>query len=302
MIRVMVFAGVVTLAAQQPTAPPAGGAQTPPGTDIYELAFSGQLETLKEATPQPISVVPGYDNQPFYTPDGAAVLFTANRDGKQTDIYEFDRATRRVRQLVATPEGEYSATITPDGKGFSAIRVEADGTQRLWRFDRNGSNPKVVLSDIKPVGYHAWVDADRLVLFVLGKPSTLQTALVSTGKGTVVAIDVGRSIQRMPGGSAISFVERVKSRDYEYWVKELDPVTGTSTPFVLVPAGSTERDCAWLPDGTLLMSVGTRIVAWRRGLGWRDVYDVATHKLGVVTRMAVAPNGRSMAIVVNEGK
>jgi len=300
MIRALALVGLMTLVSQQPTAPPTGSAQTPPDTDIYELSFNGQLETLKSATPQAISVAKGYDNQPFFTPDGAAVLFTANRDGKQTDIFEFDRGARRVRQLVATPEAEYSATITPDGKGFSVIRVESGGTQRLWRFDRDGRNPRLVLTDIQPVGYHAWVDPDRLVLFVLGKPSTLQTALVSTGKGTVVASNVGRSIQRMPGGSAISFVERLENG--EYWVKELNPVTGSSTPFVMAPAGSTERDCAWLPDGTLLMSAATRIVAWRRGEGWRDVYDVAAHKLGTVTRMAVAPDGRSVAIVVNEGK
>ena len=80
-------------------------------------------------------------------------------------------------------------------------------------------------------------------------------------------------------------------------------MTGASTPLVIAPPGSTERDCAWLPDGTLLMSAGTRIVAWRRGdQGWRDVYDGAIHKLGAVTRMAAAPEGRSVAIVVNEGK
>jgi hypothetical protein len=300
MIRALAFLALMTIVSQQPTAPPAGGTQTPADTDIYELSFNGQLETLEAATPRPVSVAKGYDNQPFFTPDGVAILFTANRDGKQTDIYEFDRATRRVRQLVGTPEAEYSATITPDGKGFSVIRVESGGTQRLWRFDRDGSNPRIVLTEIRPVGYHAWVDPDRLVLFVLGKPSTLQTALISTGKGTVVASNVGRSILRMPGGSAVSFVQREENG--EYWVKELNPMTGSATALVMAPAGSTERDCAWLSDRTLLMSVGTRIVAWRRGQGWRDVYDVGPHKLAAVTRMAVAPDGRSVAIVVNEGK
>jgi hypothetical protein len=300
MIRALAFAALMSIVSQQTTTPPAGGTQQRPDTDIYELSFNGQLETLAAATPQPISVAKGYDNQPFFTPDGASILFTANREGKQTDIYEFDRASRRVRQLVATPEGEYSATITPDGKGFSVIRVESGGTQRLWRFDRDGSNPRLVLTGIRPVGYHAWVDSDRLVLFVLGKPSTLQTALISTGKGTTVASNVGRSILRMPGGSTVSFVQREENG--EYWVKELNPMTGSTTALVMAPTGSTERDCAWLPDGTLLMSVGPRIVAWRRGQGWRDVHDVGPHQLAAVTRMAVAPDGRSVAIVVNEGK
>ena len=115
-----------------------------------------------------------------------------------------------------------------------------------------------------------------MVLFVLGKPSTLQTAQVATGKGTVVASDVGRSILRMPGGNSISFVERLETG--EHWVKELNPMTGASTPLVIAPPGSTERDCAWLPDGTLHVGGHTnRGVAARRS-GWRDVYDGAIHK------------------------
>jgi Tol biopolymer transport system component len=282
------------LAAQQPAAPP-------PGTDIYEFGLSGTIDTLKSSSPQPIATESGYDNQPFYTPDGARVLFTANRDGKQTDIYEYDRKTRRARQLTSTPEGEYSPTITPDGEGVSVIRVEADSTQRLWRFDRNGGNPRLLLTDIKPVGYHAWIDSDQLALFVLGKPSTLQHARLSTGKASVVAENIGRSLQRMPKATTVSFVHR-ESPD-NVWVKQFDAASGRVTPLVRVIAGNDERDVAWMPDGTLLMSAGTRVHAWRQGdKDWREVFDVAAHKLGAVTRMAVAPDGRAIALVVNEAK
>jgi hypothetical protein len=297
MLLLAVTLAVALLAQQssQPASPPS----PPPGTDIYELAFGGTLDDLKSAIPQPVANETGYDNQPFYTHDGRAILFTANRDGKQTDIYEFDRTTRKARQLIATAEGEFSPTITPDTTGISVIRVESDGTQRLWRFDRAGSNPRLVLTEIKPVGYHAWIDSDMLALFVLGKPSTLQVARVSTGKAEVVAREIGRSLHRIPGGRSISFVQREPSG--EFWVKQLDAATTSITPLVKAVAGSAERDCAWLPDGTILMSTGTKIYAWRRGYAeWREVADVAARKLGAVTRMAASPDGKALAIVVNE--
>jgi dipeptidyl aminopeptidase/acylaminoacyl peptidase len=268
---------------------------------IYELVFDGSLEALRNVTPQPVATERGYDNQPFYTPDGTRLLFTANRDGKQTDIYEFDRKTRRTRALTTTPEGEYSATVTPDGKGISVIRVEADATQRLWRFDLDGRNPQVVLTEIKPVGYHAWIDADQLALFVLGKPSTLQHARVSTGKASVVAQSIGRSLHRIPNTATISFVHTEAPKDV--WVKQFDPATGAIKPLVRVVDGNNERDVTWMPNGTLLMSSGTKVFAWRQGdKEWREVVDIAAHKLGAVTRMAVAPDGRALAIVVNEPK
>ena len=292
-MKASVIPAIVAFAlVQQPAAPP-------PSTNIYELAFDGTLAGLKTAKVQPVSTEPGYDNQPAYTGDGSAILFTANRDGKQMDIYEFNRATRRVHQLVATPEGEYSPTPTPDGKGFSVIRVEADSTQRLWRFDRDGTNPRLVLAGIKPVGYHAWIDDDQLALFVLGQPATLQHARVSTGKSAVIAQNIGRSLQRIPKTRAISFVHRESAKDV--WIKQFDAESGAITPLVRAAPGADEPYVVWLNDGTMASAAGSRLLAWRRGdKDWHEVHDLVGLKLGTVTRLALAPDGRALAIVTAE--
>src|SRR6267378_1894361 len=109
-------------------------------------------------------------------------------------------STRRRASGSPRRAREYSPTPLPDGKGFSVIRVEADSTQRLWAFDRDGSRPRLVLDSIKPVGYHAWADAHALVLFVLGSPPTLQIADAGSpgARGEVLAHDIGRSLQRIP--------------------------------------------------------------------------------------------------------
>lgn len=265
----------------------------PPSTDIYLLEMTGGLETLKNAKPRPIAVEKGYDNQPFFTPDGRALLFTANRDGKQMDIYEHTLGGS-TRRLIATPEGEYSPTITPDG-ALSVIRVEADGTQRLWRFDRNGANPHVLVENVKPVGYHAWIDGGRLALFVLGKPATLRLARPGRGDAEIVASDIGRSIHRIPGKRAVSFVQR--EADGTFVVKQLNVDDKRITTLAPVVSGSSDRDTAWTPGGTLLMSAKTKLFAWEAG-GWREVYDVAPHTLGDVSRIAVSPDGKAVAIVV----
>jgi Tol biopolymer transport system component len=295
-----ILSGVLAVfVAQNQPAPPAG-------TDVYLVSFSGGLASMKSASPMPVAIDPGYDNQPAFSPDGSRLLLTGNHDGKQMDTYVFDRAAGRLSQLTHTTEGEYSPTFLPAGVGepggFSVIRVEADGTQRLWRFNGKGESPELVLREIKPVGYHAWVDADRLALFVLGQPSTLRLARVSTGAAEIVASDVGRSLHRIPGSRLVSFVQKEPSG--EYWVKQIDTDSKTITPLVSAAEGSSDRDCAWMPDGkTLLMSSGTRIMSWTRGAsGWIEVFDGAAHRVGGISRLAVSPSGDAIAMVVAEPK
>jgi Tol biopolymer transport system component len=277
---------------------------TPPGTDIYLVPLSAGLASMQTATPTPVSTTAGYDNQPMFSQDGTRILFSANHDGKQTDVYAFDRAGGRVSQITRTPENENSPTFLPTGigaaGGFSVVQSEMDKTQRLWRFDAQGRNPQLILTDIKPVGYHAWVDADRLALFVLGQPNSLQLASVTTGTGEVVASGIGRSLHRIPNTRVISFVQREPSG--EYWVKQIDVDSKKIDALTKVVEGNTERDMAWMPDGkTILMSGGAKVYSWTRGAsGWAEVFDAAAHGLGAVSRIAVSPKGDAVAIVVAE--
>ncbi|MGE3273990.1 MAG: TolB family protein [Vicinamibacterales bacterium] len=270
----------------------------PPGTDIYLLPMHGGPEALREARPVAVARRPGYDNQPSFSSDGAHLYFTASVDGAETDAWEFTRPSGALRRLWHTPESEYSPTPTPDG-GLSVIRVEADGTQRLWRFPLDGGTPRPVLPDIKPVGYHAWVGDDRLALFVLGDPNSLVVTAPGPGVGRVAANRIGRSLHRVPGTRLASFAQEVDGR---WWLSTVDVDSLAVARLTPAVDGSANHDYAWLPDGSgVLMSAGSRLHAWRRGEdGWTAVFDAADHGLGALSRVAIAPGGDAVAVVVDE--
>jgi len=285
----------------------------PPDTEIFlaslSVSSSATATPLTLGSPVNITSNPGYDNQPSFTPDGRSVLFTSIRGGTQTDIYRYDIAVERVARVTNTPESEYSPTVTPDGAHISVIRVEADGTQRLWRFTIDGAQPELVLADVKPVGYHAWADDHTLALFVLGQPGgtasrfpTLQIADTRTGKADSFVAGINRSIQRIPGGRTISFVQRIPSTQQggmpTLKISELDPASRRVTFLVNAVAGATEADCAWTPDGMLLMADKDVLYGWRRGQAdWSRLADLAQLGLHGVSRLAVSPSGDRIALV-----
>jgi dipeptidyl aminopeptidase/acylaminoacyl peptidase len=259
--------------------------QAPPDTEIYLVPLAGGGKAVN------ISNSPGYDNQPSFLPDGSAVLFSSRRgEGNQTDIYRYDIKSGAITQLTKTPESEYSPLVTPDGKTFSVIRQGTDNSQFLWRYDLNGGNGRQALANVNPVGYHIWVDDTHLLLFVLGAqkmPNTLQYADTATGTAEVIDSSIGRSLLRRPGTGTFSYVSKP---DGGRWViKEFNPKTralATITETV-DPKG---EDCAWLPDGRLLMANGSKIMAWAGDTGWRDfAVDVdPADGAGRITRLAVS--------------
>lgn len=252
---------------------------------------------FKPGPPAKITTFAGYNNQPFFLADGRGILYTSIRDG-QADIYRYDIANGATTQITHTRESEYSPTLMPDGKNISVVRVEADGTQRLWRFPLTGGAPSLILENIKPVGYHWWLDKNTLALFILGssgKPHTLQIADVRTGKAEVIAENPGRILRLIPRQNKLSFVHKISEQ--EWLIKAFDLKTKQTTTLIKTPGGS--EDYAWTPAGILLMAKDAKLFKWDplNDKDWQEVADFSAAGLKSLTRIAVSPKGDRVAIV-----
>lgn len=270
-------------------------AQGAPGTDIFLVPLERTTGSVRAGTPVNLTARPGYDNQPAFAPDGSRLYYTSIREDAQADIWVYDLASGRPSRLTATLESEYSPTVRPDG-GLSVVRVERDSTQRLWAFRLDGTAERPVLADVKPVGYHVWQSGDSVLVYILGSPATLQLAEVSSGRTTVIARDGGRSLHRIPGRHALSFVQRDSAGG---WIRAWDPRTGAVTSLVRVPDGA--QDFAWTPAGEILMAQCNRLLLWQPGATqWAEVARFTDPRLARITRLAVSPAGDRLALVAEE--
>jgi dipeptidyl aminopeptidase/acylaminoacyl peptidase len=279
-----------------PSHPPAPVAPAAPqaGTDIFLLDVALRGRAVELGKPVRLTERPGYDNQPAFSPDGRALFFTSIANGN-ADIERLDLQTRRITPVLQSAESEYSPTPAPGG-GLSVVRVETNDTQRLWRIGEDGK-AEVLLPGIKPVGYHAWRDADTLVLFVLGDPSTLVVVERGTGRAETVARDVGRCIRAVPGRPAVSFVEKV-SRG-EWWLSEVTFPSRAIKRLARLPQGV--EDYAWLGGGRVLAGQGNRVLELvLPGDVWQERARFDAPQLQNVTRVALSPTGDRLALVSDE--
>lgn len=267
------------------------------GTDIWLVPLTGTMRSPSVGAAVNVTNRPGYDNQPSFAPDGRTMYFTAQHDG-QTDIYRYDLASRTSTQVTRTPESEYSALTTPDGRGFSVVRVEKDSAQRLWRFAPDGTPEAPLIPAIKPVGYHAWLNADTVFIYLLGgrgTPATLQRVSVASGAATEIARNIGRTIVRASDGTAIYYAVRDTSG---WWVHAYD--VGQDQAVVKLPS---RRDdfFAVTQDGDIIAPNGNTLLYYHRAdQVWTQLARFTEPGLQHITRIAINPAGDQIALVGDE--
>lgn len=293
----MLFVFASAARSQTAPAPTPTPQPTPPANDIFLVELSGAKGQLRVGEPKRITTWEGYNNQPMFLTDGRALLYTSIRADRQADIYRYDLrdgSTARVTETTRT--SEYSPTPAPDGKSISVIRVEEDGTQRLWMFPLAGqAAPKLILEKVKPVGYHVWIDNKTLMLFILGEPVTLQLVVLKGERAGIIATNIGRSLHRVPRQRKVSFVRKLSEQ--QWVIQAFDTQTGAINTLIKTLPGS--EDYTWTPQGTLLMASGSKLFKWNpsKDAGWREVLDFGGAGLKAITRLSVSPKGDRLALV-----
>jgi WD40 repeat protein len=266
-----------------------------PDTDIFLAPLKRVGDSIVVGAAANVTHRAGYDNHPSFLPDGRSILYSAVGADGQADIWQYDIAGKRKKRLTSTPESEYSPAVMPEGTRFSVIRVERDSAQRIWSFALDGSDPRLVLTDLKPVSDYVWLDSARLLVHVLGTPSTLHI-INRDGSGDVIrATDVGRALQRLPKGPGFTYTQRDTGE--ATWIMGQDIERLRS--YHLVHAPEVNEFHAFLPDGTMLSASGARLLRWDGVAGnagaWLLVADFASAGVRSITRLAVSRDGKWLA-------
>jgi len=260
-----------------------------PSTDVFVFPVDGtELGKAQRVTDRE-----GYDNQPRFLPGGRELVYSSQRDG-QTDIYRHDLRSGSTVRVAETTESEYSPTPIPGTTSVSTVRDYGDLKQQLWSVDLKSGKETLLLPDVNPVGYHAWVDDGAVLLFVLGEPHTLQVATIGPGPGKVLAESPGRGLARIPGSNRMSYVDKGEDT---WWLTAIDPSTGDMERLIATPEG--REDYAWAKDGSVWIGDDSRLLRWSPGQddGWQAIADLDAEGVYGITRVTFSSDGKRLAVV-----
>jgi hypothetical protein len=269
-----------------------------PNSDVwlFNYAVNGGKYIFQEG--MNISNHAGYDNQPSFSDNGSYMLWTSQRDSNETDIFRYAIATHTTLRITQTPFSEYSPTYVPGNKYISAVVVEKDSVQRLWRYNKTSGAAKVILPKTFGVGYHCWFDEHTLFLFQVTEPSTLVMMDARTGVGKIVTSNVGRCMQIYKSPKRKLMLYTVADSGF-VWIKAADGFGNKVADFKSIRGIKDSEDFVVDHFGNIFMAQGTLLYTRKieTDSDWTLVNDFASQGLHNITRMSISPDGQHFALV-----
>jgi hypothetical protein len=234
----------------------------------------------------------GYDNQPFFLND-TTILYTHMGEDKQADIFQYRIKRNTNEKFTNTTESEYSAKLLPSKAGISVVEVEKDSTQRIWSYDLQGKNGKVLVPQIDSVGYYTWINDTSFAAFILTEPSSLQLCYTNSPKTKVIANNIGRCMQVNTFGN-LYFT--MLENDSVRWLCRTES-DGTLTKLIEFYKGVED----------FVISKDNIIFCAKQGLiyfansnykfGWRMCGNFESVGVNNINRIALSPDNKKLAFV-----
>lgn len=272
-----------------------------PNTEIFLFDLEQGNLYLELTNYRNISNNEGYDNQPSFMGDNS-ILYAGTRNG-QTDIAEYNIPNGNKIWHCDTEGSEYSPLWIPNQNAISAIRLEKDGTQKLYRYDSTDKKYDVLLEEVI-VGYQTWSDNNILLASIL-EDDQLNLIRYDFGNKELKKIDgnVGRSLHRIPNSSSstnhginhsISYISKNTS---PWQIISLNIDSGKKS-FVAAMLPEVEDMC-WLSPNVLLMGKGSKLYKFdvRTSIDWVEIAELKKYDITNITRLAVSPDGNKLALV-----
>ncbi len=269
----------------------------PPSTDIFVFDMKEKKGKITLSNERNITNRKGYDNQPaFFNND--YILFSSHING-QNDIMIYDLYEEKLTNLTKTSTSEYSPYPIPGYSSFATVRVEEDGTQRLWMFqmDRK-TKPSIIFEKIAPVGYHAWNTKNDVLMFVLGDPVTAVFANATKVDDDIITSNIERTIKLIPGTNDFAF-ERTEETG-EKVIYRLDAGNREFSKIIQKPEGAS--DWTITQDGTFITSKGSTLHMYnpKNHETWQELTDLGSMASKGISRMAVSQENDKLAIVIDQ--
>lgn len=263
-------------------------------TEVYVFDIRPAYEGLELLNIQNISNNKGYNNQPSFIAN-ETLVFAGNNEG-QTDIVEYSLNTKSKKWFnQKTDGGEYSPQTFPTINDVAAVRLDKNGLQRLYRYDSQTGKSTELIKDLQ-IAYFAFYNDEKILATVLDSDKmNLVLIDLQSKKTDTLFYNAGRSLQKVPKTNSMSYSLVNEEGNLDLYLLDMNSYEN----FFVTQLPIGIQDYVWINDTQILVGSGNKLYMYDT-LGeseWTRVASLEDYGLKNITRMAISPNGKKLAIV-----
>lgn len=198
-----------------------------------------------------LTIVPGTDTQPAWSPDGSRIAFASNRDGNN-EIYVMNADGTGQVNLTNNPADDQYPSWSPDGQ-WIAFSSNREGNYEIYMMQADGSDVQNLsnnpANDLQPSWFRVsrLVSGDDWIAFTSDRDGNQEIYTMRANGIEQVNISLNPAADTFPKGNADGIIVFTSNRDGNSEVYRINLDGTRTTNLSNNPAEDTQP--TWSPDG-----------------------------------------------------